>query len=170
MKSTVSSVLRKLNVRDRVQRSQPHTKAASSDADSRELESSLSGNTEEGPREDAIERPHRRSATALAWPAVSLIVAAKVAFRLATSGLYGAIATSSTTLLAGTTWRGAMETPAADRSSLSGCQRRVVDQYRGDVQQAGTLGSDGKTIDPQERGNPIWICRNQKLPWSAIWP
>ncbi len=48
--------------------------------------------------------------------------------------------------------------------------RSVLERYWGDVQMAGTLGSDGVTIDPQERGNVIWICRDQKVPWQSIWP
>ncbi|HEX5367911.1 MAG TPA: glycosyltransferase family 39 protein [Dehalococcoidia bacterium] len=51
-----------------------------------------------------------------------------------------------------------------------GLPKSVLDRYWGDVQQITVLGSDGDIIDPQEQGNVIWLCREQKLPWAAIWP
>ncbi len=38
------------------------------------------------------------------------------------------------------------------------------------VRLAATLGSDTTAIDPQERGAPIYLCRDQKTPWATIWP
>lgn len=51
-----------------------------------------------------------------------------------------------------------------------GLSKRVVDSFWADVEPAGTLGADGAVIDPQERGLPIWICRQPKVSWAVIWP
>jgi hypothetical protein len=50
-----------------------------------------------------------------------------------------------------------------------GLGRRTVERYWADVQPFARLGDDGAAIDPQERGAMIWICRDQKIPWSTIW-
>ena len=51
-----------------------------------------------------------------------------------------------------------------------GLPKSILERYWGDVQLAAILGSDGVVIDPQEQGNAVWICRDQKVPWMAIWP
>ena len=51
-----------------------------------------------------------------------------------------------------------------------GLPASFVQRFWGSVEQVGTLGSDGVTIDPQEEGVPIWVCRRQLQPWPVIWP
>ncbi len=45
-----------------------------------------------------------------------------------------------------------------------------VHRYWSSVRLASTLGVGGPPIDPQERGAPIWICRDQRVPWAVLWP
>jgi hypothetical protein len=51
-----------------------------------------------------------------------------------------------------------------------GMDPRLLHKYWSDCKQVVTLGRDGVPIDPQERGDPIDVCRDQKQPWSSIWP
>ena len=46
----------------------------------------------------------------------------------------------------------------------------VLRRYWSQVERVATLGADGRPIDPQEHGAPIWICRDQHAPWAVIWP
>ena len=50
-----------------------------------------------------------------------------------------------------------------------GLSKQVLDRYWADVQPVALLGSDGFIVDPQEQGSVIWLCRDQKVPWEAIW-
>jgi 4-amino-4-deoxy-L-arabinose transferase-like glycosyltransferase len=46
----------------------------------------------------------------------------------------------------------------------------ILEQYWDDVHLVKTLGRDGAPIDPEQRGAQISIARDQKQPWSKIWP
>jgi hypothetical protein len=46
----------------------------------------------------------------------------------------------------------------------------VVHRYWGSVVRVGTLGIGPVPVDPHERGAAIWICRDQKVAWSTLWP
>ncbi|MGH8921235.1 MAG: glycosyltransferase family 39 protein, partial [Actinomycetes bacterium] len=51
-----------------------------------------------------------------------------------------------------------------------GFPHAFVARYWASVTLAATLGRDGAHIDPQEQGAQIWVCRDQRAAWSAIWP
>lgn len=52
-----------------------------------------------------------------------------------------------------------------------GVDRSVLSRYWGSIVQVGTLQStDARPIDPQERGVAMYVCRDQRVPWSVIWP
>ena len=51
-----------------------------------------------------------------------------------------------------------------------GLDRSYVQRYWGSCHEDTVLGADGVPIDPQERGLLILTCRDQKVPWSTIWP
>ena len=46
----------------------------------------------------------------------------------------------------------------------------VVHRYWASVVRAGTLGTGPVPVDPHERGAAIWICRDQRVAWSVLWP
>ena len=61
--------------------------------------------------------------------------------------------------------------PAGDGPVIAvGLSRAFVDQFWARADQVTTLGNDGVVIDPQERGAPVWILRDQRQPWRVIWP
>ncbi|WP_460352164.1 glycosyltransferase family 39 protein [Actinoallomurus acanthiterrae] len=47
--------------------------------------------------------------------------------------------------------------------------REFLTRYWSDVQVAGRV-DDGVRIDNEEQGQPIWICRGQRVPWDRLWP
>lgn len=52
-----------------------------------------------------------------------------------------------------------------------GVDRALLSRYWGSVVQVGALRStDAHPIDPQERDVPMYVCRDQRAPWSVIWP
>jgi len=51
-----------------------------------------------------------------------------------------------------------------------GLPSSFVHRYWSSVTQVATLGTSGPPIDPQERGVPIWVCRDQRTSWTALWP
>ncbi|WP_345431711.1 ArnT family glycosyltransferase [Actinoallomurus vinaceus] len=48
-------------------------------------------------------------------------------------------------------------------------QRELLTRYWSDVQIAGRV-DNGVRIDNEEQGQPIWICRGQRVPWDRLWP
>lgn len=42
--------------------------------------------------------------------------------------------------------------------------------YFARVERVATLGDDHIQIDPLEKGQPIWVCTGQRVPWAALWP
>jgi hypothetical protein len=50
-----------------------------------------------------------------------------------------------------------------------GFDQRFLARYWGQCTHVGTLGR-GATVDPQEDGAPIFVCRDQLLAWSSLWP
>ena len=42
--------------------------------------------------------------------------------------------------------------------------------YFARVERVATLGDDHIQIDPLEKGQPIWVCTGQHVPWAALWP
>ncbi|HXY95227.1 MAG TPA: glycosyltransferase family 39 protein [Acidimicrobiia bacterium] len=51
-----------------------------------------------------------------------------------------------------------------------GFSARELHRYWRDVEWVATLGADGATIDPQEVGAGVFVCREQALPWRELWP
>ncbi|MGH9080568.1 MAG: glycosyltransferase family 39 protein, partial [Acidimicrobiales bacterium] len=51
-----------------------------------------------------------------------------------------------------------------------GLPSSFVHRYWSSVTQVATLGTSGPPIDPQERGVPIWLCRDQRTSWASLWP
>ena len=51
-----------------------------------------------------------------------------------------------------------------------GLPSSFVHRYWSSVAQVATLGTTGPPIDPQERGAPIWVCRDQRTSWASLWP
>lgn len=47
--------------------------------------------------------------------------------------------------------------------------RARLDALFGDVRLAGRIGTL-PSIAPEERGAPIWVCRDPRGPWSQLWP
>ncbi|HTD49072.1 MAG TPA: hypothetical protein VK771_00645, partial [Acidimicrobiia bacterium] len=47
--------------------------------------------------------------------------------------------------------------------------RTYLDTIFGEVVRAGSVETPNN-IWSEERGDPIWICRNQKIRWSSVWP
>jgi hypothetical protein len=43
-------------------------------------------------------------------------------------------------------------------------------RYFASVTRASTLQATHGTIDTEQVGLPIWICRDQLVPWTVIWP
>jgi hypothetical protein len=48
-------------------------------------------------------------------------------------------------------------------------RRDQLTPYWSDVQIAGRV-DNGVRIDNEEQGQPIWVCRGQRLPWKELWP
>jgi hypothetical protein len=47
--------------------------------------------------------------------------------------------------------------------------RDFLQRYWGDVRFAGTI-DNGLRVANEEQGQPIWVCRAQRLPWTRLWP
>jgi hypothetical protein len=45
-----------------------------------------------------------------------------------------------------------------------------LQRYWKDVQRVATLGDDGTPIDPEQDGTVVYVARDQRVPWSEIWP
>jgi hypothetical protein len=39
-----------------------------------------------------------------------------------------------------------------------------------DVERAGAVDTGHGAVWTEERGEPIWICRGQRVPWATAWP
>jgi 4-amino-4-deoxy-L-arabinose transferase-like glycosyltransferase len=50
-----------------------------------------------------------------------------------------------------------------------GFDRQYLSRFWNRCTRAGVLGS-GATVDPQEDGAPIFVCRGQRLSWASLWP
>ena len=50
-----------------------------------------------------------------------------------------------------------------------GFSRPQLESYFADVQQVGTV-TNAIDLHNKEYGQPIWICRAQRVPWDQIWP
>jgi hypothetical protein len=58
-----------------------------------------------------------------------------------------------------------------DRTVVTiGFSARVLDRFFDDCEHFTTLGRDGVPIDTEQDGAEIFVCRDLKRPWSAIWP
>ncbi|MHB8458359.1 MAG: glycosyltransferase family 39 protein [Acidimicrobiales bacterium] len=51
-----------------------------------------------------------------------------------------------------------------------GLESSFVHRYWSSVTLAATLGTGRRQIDPQERGAPVWVCRDLRVPWAVLWP
>ena len=61
--------------------------------------------------------------------------------------------------------------PAPDATVIAvGLPPSLVHRYWSSVALAATLGADHVPIDPQEQGAPVWICRDQRVPWPVLCP
>ena len=68
-------------------------------------------------------------------------------------------------------WTWGYGRPAPQATVLAvGLPGDVVRRYWGSVVRVDTLESGSTPIDPHERGVPIWICSNQRVPWAVLWP
>ncbi|MEV0403681.1 hypothetical protein [Actinoallomurus sp. NPDC050550] len=47
--------------------------------------------------------------------------------------------------------------------------REFLTRHWSDVQVAGRV-DNGVRIDNEVQGQPIWICRGQRVPWDRLWP
>jgi len=50
-----------------------------------------------------------------------------------------------------------------------GYSREVLEHFFTDVQDAGTV-TNAEGLHNHEFGNPIFVCRGQRMPWAQIWP
>ncbi|TMF82195.1 MAG: hypothetical protein E6I07_14025 [Chloroflexi bacterium] len=50
-----------------------------------------------------------------------------------------------------------------------GYERSYLDQFFGDVEQAGTI-ANAYGLRNEEFGQAIWICRHPRLPLDQAWP
>jgi len=53
---------------------------------------------------------------------------------------------------------------------VAGFQMSDLDGHFEGCRRIGTIGADGRPMDPNERGRPIAVCDSPTRPWSEIWP
>ena len=59
----------------------------------------------------------------------------------------------------------------ADRTVVTlGYSAAVLGRYFDECEHRMTLGRDGVPVDTEQDGAEIFVCRDLKRPWSAIWP
>jgi hypothetical protein len=57
----------------------------------------------------------------------------------------------------------------ATAAVVVGYPRRQVQRWFGSVQPAGRV-DNGVHLDNDEQGQPVWIARDRRAPWSVLWP
>ena len=66
-------------------------------------------------------------------------------------------------------WWGPGNIPDGTTAIAVNLDKAYLQTIFSDVTPAGTVDT-GHGIWTEERGDPIWICRGQKVPWAVAWP